>query len=285
MKTAGQRTSNFELLRIISMCGIIAIHYANSEIGGAAQNVVFPNFSWMYVHFVGAFCTPLVNCFVLISGYFLIERKALQIRKAINLICITAFYGAASYLIAMLCTNQTWSVQDFVYAVIPFFKGTRWFVETYIILILLAPFLNKALRSLSKQSFEILLAIQISIFSIWYSIGLSAPVLDDGYGIINFITLYMLGGYIKMYGRETKIYQLRRRVFLSAYIAMALLTFLLSYFTNPYGYAYITNVLGATACFILFAKWNMGQNRLINWISGSAFDVYFVHSDKTPAFC
>ena len=93
----------------------------------------------------------------------------------------------------------------------------------------------------------------------------------------------MLGGYIKMYGRETKIYQLRRRVFLSAYIAMALLTFLLSYFTNPYGYAYITNVLGATACFILFAKWNMGQNRLINWISGSAFDVYFVHSDKNTS--
>ena len=72
MKTAGQRTSNFELLRIISMCGIIAIHYANSEIGGAAQNVVFPNFSWMYVHFVGAFCTPLVKCFVLMSGYLLI---------------------------------------------------------------------------------------------------------------------------------------------------------------------------------------------------------------------
>ena len=45
MKRAKQRDSNFEVLRILSMCGIIAVHYMNNEIGGAVQNAVFPNLS------------------------------------------------------------------------------------------------------------------------------------------------------------------------------------------------------------------------------------------------
>ena len=68
MKQEKSRTSNFEVLRIVSMCGIIAVHYMNSEIGGAIQNAVFPNFSWIFMHFLSSFCVPLVNCFVLISG-------------------------------------------------------------------------------------------------------------------------------------------------------------------------------------------------------------------------
>lgn len=56
MVKEGQRESNFELLRILSMCGIIVAHYINSEIGGAVQEAVFPNFSWLYVHFISGFC-------------------------------------------------------------------------------------------------------------------------------------------------------------------------------------------------------------------------------------
>lgn len=278
-----QRASNFELLRILSMCGIIIMHYVNSEIGGAVQESVFPNFSWLYVHLVSGFCVPLVNCFVLITGYFLVNQKTFCLRKATELLCITAFYGAISYFISVATQNNIWDTVDFAYAVIPFWKGARWFVETYIILILLAPFLNKMLCGLDKKSYEILLAIQILLFSIWYSVGLSAPVLDDGYGIINFITLYGIGGYLKRYGNELRLYKGKKWPLLATYLAAAIFTFFVSYFTNPYGYAFITNIIGAVALFAFFAKCDIGQIKWINQISEGTFDVYFVHSDKNTS--
>lgn len=280
MQKIKNRQSNFEVLRIIAMCGIIIIHYMNSEIGGGIQNPVFPNFSWLFMHSVSSVCIPLVNCFVLISGFFMIKHRYFSLRKTMNLLFITAFYGSISYLISIIAGKNVLTGLGIVYTLIPFFKGTRWFVETYIILVLIAPFLNKMLRALNKRSFQLLLIIQLLIFSGWYSVGLSAPLLDDGYGIINFISLYMLGAYIRIFGKEMFLFKFEKWKLFLMFLGSSILTFVLSYFVNPYGYAFFTNIFGATVLFILFSKWDIGENRKINAISRATFDVYYVHSDK-----
>ena len=283
MKQTKHRYSNFEVLRIVSMTGIIALHYLNSEIGGAIQNAVFPNFSWVFTHLINSICVPLVNCFVLISGYFLINRNSFTLRKSVDLLIITAFYGVLAYGISLLSGINYFSYNSLFFSILPFLDGKRWFVETYIILILLAPFLNKLLLSLNRQSYKILLIIQIFLFSIWYSIGFSAPLIDDGYGIINFITLYMIGGYLKLYYENLRLYKLNKREILLMFVGLSILTFLLSYFINPYGYAFITNILGATVLFSFFMKWNIGEIKSVNAISSAALDVYFVHSDTNTS--
>lgn len=277
---AKYRQSRFEVLRIIAMCGIVIMHYMNSEIGGGIQKPVFPNFSWMFVHSVSSICIPLVNCFVLISGFFMVKRRYFSLRKTVDLLLITTFYGIISYMISIATGNSVFTGMGLVYAIIPFFEGTRWFVETYIILILIAPFLNKMLRDLNKHSFQLLLTIQLLIFSGWYSVGPSAPLLDDGYGIINFISLYMIGAYIRIFGKGMVLNQFGKIKLFLMFLGSSILTFVLSYFSNPYGYAFFTNIFGATVLFILFSKWDIGENKKINTISKVTFDVYFVHSDK-----
>ena len=166
-----------------------------------------------------------------------------------------------------------------LFALFPYFFGKRWFVETYIILILFAPFMSRLLQSISRKNYSILLGIQIVIFSVWYSVGLSAPVLDDGYGILNFITLYMIGGYIRLYGNEIRWLNLSRGKYLLLYLACAVLTFGLSYFINPFGYCFITNIVGAASIFVFAEKMTPRSDPVINRFGGAAFDVYFVHSD------
>ena len=283
MTNQKQRASNIELLRIISMCGIIAMHYMNPEIGGAVQNSTFPNFSWFYIHILSSLCVPLVNCFVLISGYFLVSRNIFSFNKIIKLLLITFFYGLIAYIISLLIGNNQFSFIKLLYAIIPFFNGSRWFVETYILLLLFSPFINKTLRSLNKKKYELLIIIQVMVFSVWYSLGLSAPLLDDGYGIINFITLYTIGGYIYFYGKEFSFYKLKSHMLLFAYLLTTLLTFIFSYFTNPFGYAFITNILASVFIFLAFVKYNMREIKIINEISKATFDVYFVHSDKNTS--
>lgn len=273
-----ERKSNLELLRILSMCGIIFIHYVGADLGGAVINGAFPNFSWFFVHFFNSFFVPLVNCFVLISGYFMISNRSFSLKKPLNILMIYAFYGVISYIIALLAGVQP-HAGGILYALFPYFWGNRWFVETYVMLLLLAPFLNKLLNSLTRDQYRLLLIVQLALFCVWYSLGFSAPILDDGYGIINFLTLYMLGAYVRLYGEACKWLSLRKRWYVLLFIACALATFVLSYFINPYGYAFITNIVGAMAAFLFFLKWDLGSNKVINQISAASFDVYFVHSD------
>lgn len=272
-----ERKSNLELLRILAMCGIIVMHYTG--MGGAVQNNAYPGFSWFMVHFLNSFCIPLVNCFVLITGYFLIEKTTFTLKKPVELLLITAFYGLLVYSVCVCTGNAAFSLVGIVDAVFPFFADKRWFVETYIILILLAPFINKLLCSLGQQNYLLLLSIQLTIFCVWYSLGLSAPILDDGYGIINFLTLYMLGGYIRLHCDKNKWLNLNKRYYGLVFVVCSLLTFALSYFINPYGYAFVTNIIGALAAVLFFLKWDLGSNHVINRISATSFDVYFVHSD------
>ena len=274
-----ERISNFELLRIISMCGIIAIHYLSGDLGGMVKNAVFPEFSWFFSQFINSVACPLVNCFVLISGYFLIRQNKFGIRKVLDLVIVTEFYGIVGYLIGVATNNSVWSVKRLFLSAFPFFDGKRWFVETYIILILLVPFINKTLRELDKNSFRILLFVQLSIFCIWYSFGLSSPVLDNGYGITNFITLYLLGAYYNRFGSESFFLKLSKGKLIGGYVLSSLSTFILSYFINPFGYAFITIIISSVCIFCFFAKLDIGCNKRINAISAATFDVYFVHSD------
>lgn len=221
-----------------------------------------------------------MNCFVLITGYFLIEKTAFSLKKPIELLVITAFYGLLAYVIRVCTEGNSLSPREVLNAAFPFIVGKRWFVETYIILILLAPFINKLLCALRQQDYRLLLSFQLAFFCVWYSLGLSAPLLDDGYGIINFLTLYMLGGYIQLYGAERKWLNLRKRCYGLIFVACSLITFVLSYFINPYGYAFITNIIAALAAFLFFLKWDLGGSKVINRISAASFDVYFIHSDS-----
>lgn len=284
-----QRKSNFELLRIISMCGIIAIHYISTDLGGMLQDPAFPNFEWLLRQFVLSTAAPLVNCFVLISGYFLITKNQFNLRKSIELLIITGFYGTLGYFIGLYYGTASFSFKGLLYAFFPFFDGKRWFVETYIILILIAPFINKVITNISKKSFQALLSVQLTFFCVWYSVGqctpvfsinLSAPILDNGYGIINFISLYLLGAYFRLYLSESIIYKLSRIKLLLGYIVCCALNFLASYFINPFGYCFVTNILSSVFIFLLFEKTNLGYNKPINLFGAAAFDVYFIHGDS-----
>lgn len=157
------RKSSLELLLILSMCGIVFIHYVDPGLGGAVINGAFPQFSWFFVHFFNSFFFPLASCFVLISGYFMIGSRTFSLKKPLSILIICAFYGVISYTIALLAGISPHEGGP-LYALFPYFWGNRWFVETYVMLLLLAPFLNKLLNSLTRDQYHLLLIVQLALF-------------------------------------------------------------------------------------------------------------------------
>lgn len=272
-----KRKSNIELLRIFSMIGIISLHYFSPEFGGENE-FSFPDIRWIFIFGSTCLALPLVNCFVLITGYFIGTEREIEIGKICELLLITIIYGFGSYCIACVKELVDFSVKGLLFAIFPFFAGRRWFIETYVILLLIAPFINIIIRECDKKALHILISIQIFLFCIWYSIGFSAPILDDGYGIINFITLYLIGAYIKKYQAELKLP--KTWICILLYGVLCTMTFILNFRINPFGYSFITNILAAIILFVGFLNWKIVVKPYINTLSAFVLDVYFIHTDK-----
>ena len=71
---AVKRQANFELLRIVAMMMIIILHYLNK--GNLVTAYTTDSSAVNYTaHLIQAFCIVSVNCYVLLSGYFLVESS------------------------------------------------------------------------------------------------------------------------------------------------------------------------------------------------------------------
>nr|WP_295677046.1 acyltransferase family protein [uncultured Intestinibacter sp.] len=266
------RSSNFELLRIISIIMIITLHYLEYY---ALPHANIGTLNYYIIHFIESVCIMGVNCFVLITGYFLINKDKVNIRKIIDLLLMVAFYGFIFYFMMMFINKSEFNIKEFIKAIIPFLAGKRWFVRTYMILFLIAPYINKSLITLSKKSFQILIIILMIFFSIWPSFVPYPPVDDFGYGIINFIVLYVIGAYIKLHFKNNK----NIVIDLIIYIICIISTYLFSLYYGPsWGYNFITNICGSIILFIIFSKLKIKSYK-INYIASFVFGIYIVHCD------
>jgi surface polysaccharide O-acyltransferase-like enzyme len=99
-----KRKTNYELLRIVAMLMIIALHYLdkggilpklNTDFNGAGY------VAWL----VEAFCLMAVNVYVLLSGYFGVESHW-RIQKAVTLWGQVFFYSIFCSLQASAMVRQ-----------------------------------------------------------------------------------------------------------------------------------------------------------------------------------
>lgn len=194
-----ERNSNIECLRIVSIFMVLVLHYLNGSIGGALDQV--DPTSLMHIVCVGveSFSIAAVNIFVIISGYFLIDSKKIKTSKIVSLYGVMVLYTLISFTIAFFAGETEISLRTFCDIFFPFIRGKKWFVQTYLILYIFSPFLNKMLNMLGKKEFQMLIIMQLFFFSLWPSFFPNPPSNDYGYGIVHFITLYSLAGYIKRF--------------------------------------------------------------------------------------
>lgn len=156
-----ERNSNIEYLRIVSIFMVLVLHYLNGSIGGALDQV--DPTSLMYIVCVGveSFSITAVNIFVIISGYFLVDSKKIKISKIVSLYGVMVLYTLISFTIAFFASETEISLRTFCDIFFPFIRGKKWFVQTYLILYIFSPFLNKMLNVLGKKEFQMLIIMQL----------------------------------------------------------------------------------------------------------------------------
>ena len=168
MEMQSKRQANFELLRIVAMMMIIALHYLNKSdlILLYTQERSAVNYA---THFVEAFCIVAVNCYVLLSGYFLAE-SAWKPGRVVSLVAQILFYSVLIPVI-LICAGVIsfgeLSVYNWLTYVLPVETEHYWFGTAYLVMYALAPFLAAGAKAVEKKTLQFGIAFLVIFFSMW----------------------------------------------------------------------------------------------------------------------
>ncbi len=114
------------------------------------------------------------------------------------------FYSFGISLILFLALNG--NILDLIKAATPFSTRQYWFMTDYIALYIFSPFINIAIKEMTKQQYKTLLISSIILMSIlpsvWFGAGVEGAT--KGYSLLWFITLYLIGAYIQKYDISIK---------------------------------------------------------------------------------
>lgn len=284
-----ERQSNFELLRIIAMFLVLAVHanYFALDGGPSAQECATRVISSMTRIVLESACIVCVDVFVLISGWFGIHFKW---KSLLNFLFQVFFFGIIIYAFCVIFLDVPLNIKGIAAC----FQITtwNWFVKSYLLLYLMSPILNTFCNQSDKKDF---LLVLISFFSFQTIYGLtgSAKFIEQGYSTISFIGLYLLAQYIRKFAT---FFSEKSILFhcIGYFLCVAMLSILefISRFTNhPTGqiFSYINPVVILASVFLLlfFSKLRF-TNRLVNWIASSCFAVFLLHTNVNlcePVFC
>lgn len=286
MNRIKERKSNLELLRIFSMILIILYHYLLYSGFEFGRDITVNKLITQIICFGGKVG---VNCFVLISGYFLIDSK-FKWKKVFKIIIESFTYSMIILLIAYIFKFDNLNAKNIIKSIFPTTFSMYWFISVYIVLYVLSPYINKLFDILSKK--EVIKLIGILVF---ISIASITPVfiyvIKKVSSILWFITLYLIGAYIKRY--PNKYFNDKRIslcMILISYLLIVLSIVILDFFALLYPvvegkemyYVWMNSIfvlVNSVSLFLFFKELDIKCNKCINSIASTMFGVYIMHDN------
>ena len=198
-----ERQVNIEILRILSMFLIVLGHCWFHGFKSHGYEDVFDVsstlgiFNYISMELLWIISTIGVNCFVFITGYFMVNKFELRWKGLMNLWIQILFYSLGLYV---LLNGSVSPGELFTYS-LPIYSSPYWFITKYFALMLLAPFLSILAHKITQKQYVLLLIILFILFG-GYTYG---PIFAGCYTLSWFVFLYMIAGYYRLYGFGTKI--------------------------------------------------------------------------------
>lgn len=260
------RQSNFELLRILCMIGILIGHILISLYQDQIHSTDFSIENQCRVFLLNV-CAVGMNCFVMISGFFTIRLTKAKLLKFIGQCW---WYG----ILAFFLFGGSWKS-----IVFPVSESGLRFVNSYLALMLVSPLINAGLHALDcnrlKKAVALLFVCDIYL---GYEHQLSVISSDD-HNLFHLICMYCLGQLV-----AHNDWKLRNASWgcIGCFVLMTILhavkmvwlpisAFYSLHFNSPM-------LIVATLLVFLWAKeLIVPQSRAINWVAASVFSVFLIH--------
>lgn len=200
-----KRQNNVEILRVLSMFLIIVSHYIYHGLKNSPNHInydittVMGEANYVTMEFLWIISCISVNCYVMITGYFLIKEVQFRWKGILRTWMQTMFYSILFLLLFVLIGG---SIQkgDILKSLFPIYFREYWFVTLYIGLLLVAPFLSRLAISLNKRQYQIMLVV-LFIINFQFLYG---RIYSGFSSIVWFSFLFLTSGYIRIFGVSKK---------------------------------------------------------------------------------
>ena len=274
------RSSNFELLRIIAMYGIVCFHMIGNTCPSfdiTKTNILVNTLFSFGGHFGN-------TIFFLLMGYFCYTQK-FRIRKIISILAQVCFYSVLVGYI-LVCSGNLTILQAFKELSFPLYKGEYWFCLAYIILYSLSGFLNTVVEHSDKKQLIILililvlLQVEIPFINHIYPESNLRLVQNEFIHIPWSFRVYLIGAFIRKYNVTVK----KNHRYLLVLSTLFLVIF------NVIGLRYrvvgmsenfnnLVILLLGILVFLFFKDLQIRPNRFINYVASLTLGVYLFHEN------
>ncbi|MBO5737610.1 MAG: acyltransferase family protein [Clostridia bacterium] len=281
-----ERNVGIDLLRILAMCMVVFLHVLAQ--GGVINNALAISKLHYYTQKsiqTIAYCA--VNCYAIISGFVGVGRKW-KISSLISLLFTVLFYTVGFSFIFYILKPQEIGLVGMFKAMLPDY----WYVMAYCGLFFFMPILNRFIETASRETcfasigwLFLVLSCTSPIFAI---MGQDPFHLSEGFSMLWLMVLYLVGGYLKIYGINVKHVKAKMWILFAVCIAV---TFLSKVATNVLGYPdlnilyYYTSptiFLASIALVVIFSNLNIksGKKQRITYFATFTFAIYLIHQQE-----
>lgn len=282
-----KRSNAFELLRLVAMFMVVWGHCVMATAKDQEPYLgTLDNIGW----FIGAFTVCAVNEFFLLTGYFA-RSDNFKVGRILTIWLKTFTYSTGIYIVAS-CIQQTFSMREMITYMLPITTKQYWYMQVYIVLFFLTPYISLCMEHLTKKQHTFLIAVLLVFFSLHQTFIKVARTLDQsqGYGIIWAVVMLIIGNWLKKYGNEY-IEKIRSGLFLIAYTLCSVVIFISNYLVvrldiaggitsrgNFYAYNSITVLVQSICLFCWFIQLSrtMENHKYVNWLGKNTLAVYLI---------
>lgn len=293
------RQSNYELMRIVSMLLIVLWHIiVHAGILEGTTGALH-----LLIQFIFIFICVHVNSFVLLTGYFQYDRTP-SLKKIIKLFNQTWFYKALIAIVFVVFSLEKLSLIEFVKELLPLNTNGYWFINCYLVLLFLIPYLNILIKNLNQKKHRQFIMLLFCLFSLIALISSNTTTTNHGSTLTNFIMLYFIGAYLSKYPLSKNIHfkyyspNKRQCIYLFFFLFFGILNFLMFIFadslmnySNPllqemgriWGLFQIAFsnplIIFQSIFFFLYFGTLKIKSKIINSISSLVLGVYLIHEN------
>lgn len=300
-----ERNSSFEILRIISMFFVILSHilfHTKSLPKLNSSNYLrIINNNYIFLRIISNYGHLADIIFIMITGYFSVEKKTFNYNKFILLITQIYFYH---YLLLYLSLKLKDIYKDIIppyqpgFYFMPLFSSLgHWFAQQYLVLLIFMPYINTGLLSLSQQQYRNFVILILVCFCIIRPLLNCFGIQTNMFSLVLFLKIllsYIIGGYLRIgnfkYNKTIIFFG-----FLSFIMTLGLEIVCDKLAVENKKYFWITfqeqfslgtfslyGIISGIGLILLVKDINFYSKR-INFIASSTFGIYLIHANKNIA--
>lgn len=270
MNYINKRNQNVEALRVVAMLSILLLHVSGRIFMSENNTVHTIELAVRSYFFIG------VSTFAFISGYYGVKWNTSKFLKYESM---AIMWGGVIFILNFLVSNHL--QMKSLLLLIPILSEVCWYYSAYILLMIISPYINEGINSISLEKYKLLLVLMMVIC---YGGNFIFHRNGTTFNILLFI--YFLARYIKITN-----FEMSSKKALLLFIASTTLTALSVVFANNFLGGKLLKIICnnynpfilISALSLFFAFKNMNKVSvfcmLLSKIAPYTFAVYIIHAE------